>query len=421
MSILGDNIAYVCLVWRLKDHGTVAVMALTVVNAAVMVAAAPWAGLLADRVSAKKLVASVTAAQAVVAAGLAWTGSGPLTIVGIGLLALGTAMVNPAWQALLPRLVDEAQLPRTMGLSQSLTSIGATAGPVVGGVLVAGFGTRTPMLLDAASFLVYAGLALALRKDRVPSPTPKATSRTREITAGLAVLRSDSVMRTLLGVLVFSVLGFGALGVVEVFFITEQLKADASVYGLLSLVYGLGNLAGALLMPRFTIPKRLLGVTAIAAEVVIAIGILGFGLSRSIPVAAATLLFAGLGNGVINMVFGLLFAYRVPDEVRGRFGAAFGSIITTSSMTSMLLAGLLGTTLSAATIIMLGGALAMAAGVIGLPVLLRAQARDPLAAQIAEPSRSSETTSADDEHSTSVTTPEPRAGDESETATTPRT
>ena len=376
ISLTGDGVAYVCLAWRMKEHGTLAVMALTLAMALPMVVAAPWAGVLADRVSAKRLVFTVTTAQSLVALGLVWTGSGPLTVLGLALLALGTAMVNPAWSALLPRLVEQEQLPRAMGLAQSFTAIGNLAGPAVGGALIAVSGTRWPLLLDAASFLAYGLLAWSLRKDRVPEQRRAAGGRFAEMTAGLAVLKRDIVLRTLLLILVMSVLGFAALNVVEVFFVTENISPSSTVYGLLGLVYGLGNLIGAQVFPRFTIAKPRLPVAAVLCELLIAAGLLGFALSRDVWVASVTLIAAGLGNGAINMVFGLLIAYRVPDEVRGRFGAAFGSIITVSSLTSMAIAGGLGTSIDASVIIVAGGVLALIAGLVGLPVMLAAARRE---------------------------------------------
>lgn len=376
MSLTGDGIAYVCLAWRMKEHGTLAVMALTLAMAIPMVLAAPWAGLLADRVSAKRIVTTVTTAQAVVAASLFWTGSGPMTVAALSLLALGTALVNPAWMALLPTLVSEQQLPRAMGLSQSFTAIGNLAGPALGGVLIAAFDTRWPLLLDAGTFMMYAALALALSKDRAPVASGQRKRGWKEMTAGFSVLRTDAIMRTLLLILVVSVFGFAALNVVEIFFITGQLGADSTAYGILGLVYGAGNLGGAQIFPRLRIPKAHLPFAAVMAELVIAIGLLSFAFTRDVWLAAVTLAVAGLGNGVINMVFGLLFANRVPDEVRGRFGSAFGSIITVSSLTSMTLAGMVGTAVAASTVITIGGSLALLAGVAGWPVIARAQRQE---------------------------------------------
>ena len=378
MSLMGDAVAYVCLVWRMKEHGTVAVTALTLAMAIPMVVAAPWAGLLADRVSAKRIVITVTIAQALIAAGLFWTGSTAMTVIALSALALGTAIANPAWMALLPKLVSEEQLPRAMGLSQSFVAIGNLAGPALGGALIAATDTRWPLLLDAATFLVYAVLAALLSKDRVPTLAQVSGGRLSELTAGLRVLRNDTIMCTLLAILVVSVLGFGALNVVEVFFITEELGAGSTAYGVLGLVYGAGNLLGAQLFPRLNIPRSRLPVSVVVSELVIAAGLMCFAFSRDVRLAALLLLVAGIGNGVINMVFGLLFAYRVPDDVRGRFGSAFGSIITVSSLTSMAAAGLIGTSVAASTVIAAGGFLALCAGLIGWPILHRAQHREAL-------------------------------------------
>jgi len=108
----------------------------------------------------------------------------------------------------------------------------------------------------------------------------------------------------------------------------------------------------------------------------IAFGILTLGMSRSVWLAALACLIVGVGNGTINMLFGVLIADRVPDEVRGRFGAVFGSTITTSSITSMLLAGFFLHRYAPETVITAGGCLAVAACSVGLPVLARAVRRE---------------------------------------------
>ena len=80
-SLLGDEVAYVALAWRLKSHGPSAVMALTLALAVPQVIGSPWTGLLADRMSAKRLVRFVASAQALVCIALVWS-SPVLSVLG---------------------------------------------------------------------------------------------------------------------------------------------------------------------------------------------------------------------------------------------------------------------------------------------------------------------------------------------------
>lgn len=374
-SLLGDEVAYVALAWRLKGHGPSAVMALTLALMVPQVVAAPWAGLIADRVSAKRIVTTVTLVQALICLALVNT-SLVLSVVGVALLSLGSAVVNPAMGALAPRLVERELLPRLMGLAGTFTSLGAILGPAIGGTLVAISGTRTPLVLDALSFAAYAILIRSLRTDRIPEPKAPEQRTKREWAAGWRVLRSDSILSTLQAVLICSVLGIGALNVAEVFFITKTLQGNSFVYGILGLMFGGGNLIGAVLFPRLKVAVQQRPMAAMCSAWLLAFGILTLGMSRSVWLAALACLIVGVGNGTINMLFGILMADRVPDEVRGRFGAVFGSAITTSSITSMLLAGFFLHKYAPETVITAGGCLAVAACSIGLPVLARAVRRE---------------------------------------------
>ena len=346
-------------------------MALTLALAVPQVIGSPWTGLLADRMSAKRLVRFVASAQALVCIALVWS-SPVLSVLGVALLSLGSAAVNPAMGALAPRLVPADQLPRLLGLAGTFTSLGAIMGPAVGGALVAFSGTQVPLVVDALTFAAYALLISWLRTDRVPEQGSARARQRRDWAAGWRVLRADAVLSTLQGVLVCSVLGLGAVNVAEVFFITKTLHGSSLVYGMLGLMFGGGNLLGALFFPRLKLPTHRRPMAAMLCAWTIALGILGLGLSRTVPLAAAACLLVGIGNGTINMLFGLLMADRVPDEVRGRFGAVFGSAITTSSITSMVLAGALLHHYLPQTVITAGGCLAVTACTVGVGFLARA-------------------------------------------------
>ena len=374
-SILGDEVAYVALAWRLKGHGPGFIMALALSLAIPQVLISPWAGLLADRLPARRLVSITTMAQALVCVALVWT-SPLLSVVCMALLSLGSAIANPAMGALVPRLVPAEELPQFMGLASTFTSLGAILGPAVGGTLVAVAGTHVPLVLDAASFAVYAVLIRLLKTDRVPEKRPRSQRQPREWAAGWRVLRADPVMATLLTILVFAVLGIGAINVAEVFFITQTLHGSSLVYGILGLTFGGGNLVGALLFPRLKVPRPRRPLAAMLCSWSIASGILIFGVSRTAWMAAVGCLIVGIANGTINMLFGLLMADRVPDEVRGRFGAVFGSAVTSASITSMVAAGALLPLFAPETILTGGGVLAVVACGCGLPFLLRALRRE---------------------------------------------
>ena len=73
-----------------------------------------------------------------------------------------------------PSLVSVARLPSANGLLASISSIAEIVGPALGGVLAATVGASNAIWIDAASFLVAAGMQATIRSSFRSAP-PAAT------------------------------------------------------------------------------------------------------------------------------------------------------------------------------------------------------------------------------------------------------
>jgi len=99
-------------------------------------------GHLADRVDRRKMLAAAIVLQAVVAGLLAWGSIGgwigryPILAACL-LLGAVRALQTPAQQAIVPKLVAEAQLARAMALSSSVMKVAVVTGPAIGGFIYA--------------------------------------------------------------------------------------------------------------------------------------------------------------------------------------------------------------------------------------------------------------------------------------------
>src|SRR5438552_17504720 len=69
------------------------------------------------------------------------------------LLGVGSAVSNPAWQAITPELVPAEDLPGALSLSGVSINIARAIGPSVGGLIVAAVGSGAVFFLNAGSFL----------------------------------------------------------------------------------------------------------------------------------------------------------------------------------------------------------------------------------------------------------------------------
>jgi MFS family permease len=367
ISFLGDEVALLTMAFRAKaELGHFGVAAILIAGALPMLLLAPFAGLLVDRVRTRPLLIAVTVAEAGLCVALAYAPSA-LFLPLIALLACGTAVSAPAWQALVPTLVDESMLSGAMGLLQSLQAIAGIAGPFVGGILVATYGFHVPLLVDAASFLVLAAIPVALGVDRVPTGAQGAQRMRTEAFAGIRLIWESPMLRSLTALVVFFILAIGAINVVEIYFITTALHAGARGYGLLGASMGTGMLVTAALSGklsrRFPRPERLFAAGCVGLSV----GIILFGLTTELWEASALLLFVGAANALVNVNAMVLLTTNSTDEIRGRVFSAINGTASAAQILALSIGGALLFAFAPRPIILAGGL----ASVVALALTVR--------------------------------------------------
>lgn len=116
------------------------------------------AGALADVVDRRRLLL-VTQVWMLLAAGML----GALTMLEVvnlwmllgftAALGLGAAMNAPAWQAIVPELVEPGKLSSAVALNAAGFNVARAVGPALGGFIVAASGPGPVFLLNAASFV----------------------------------------------------------------------------------------------------------------------------------------------------------------------------------------------------------------------------------------------------------------------------
>ncbi|MCX4468839.1 2-acyl-glycerophospho-ethanolamine acyltransferase [Micromonospora sp. MW-13] len=358
VSSCGDFLAASALTLALQSAGAggTAVSGLLIAATLPLVALAPLTGRLADRVDSRTLLVGAGLAQAAICLALAYARHPALVIGLVALLAAGLAVTQPVLSALVPAMVRPADLPRASALNQTAGTLGALAGPALAGLLVGGFGTRLPLLVDAASYLVLvaAGLLIRTRRGGARSaaltpgagPTPGAEPATRGAgpTAAGWRLRRDRLLVAMVASLAGVIGAVGAINVIEVFFIRETLGSSTTVYGLVTGSWTLGVVLGAWalapLARRLTDDGRLLG-TGLLLLGGCCVAVL---VSAAVPSAwllVPVWLLGGVANGGDNVLNNVLMARRVPQVALGRAYAVFGAATQGASMVGFAAGGLL--------------------------------------------------------------------------------
>lgn len=328
LSLLGDEVAVLGLVlWAsVRGEGPLAVTALVVAAALPQLVAAPLAGLIADRVPTRRLVATVSVLQSLVVLSLvAAVASGSLALVVLGVLALnvGQAVANPAWQALVPTIAPGDDLPRALSVLQTVTAAAMLLGPAVGGLLVGTLGISAALVVDAVSFLALVVVALLLRVERRPQAEEHEKGAAW---AGVRLVARSPLLRAMFVLLAATLLAVGAVNVAEVFLLTQRLGATAQVYGAIGALFALGLMVGAVAA------RKPLGVRASARLLVLVLAwmsaaLVVLGLAPTLVVAGAATFAVGIGNGLLNVLVQSVVVRRTPEPVLGRVFAALSALV----------------------------------------------------------------------------------------------
>ncbi len=256
------------------------------------------AGVLADRVSRRRLMAAAEAVRALaLVATLALTYSGRLSLALLALLgfvgASGTVAYSVAAPALVPALVPPAGLASANARLELARTVAFVGGPALAGALVGWTGA-------GAAFGVAAGLSIGavflLAGLREPPRAPAPGRHTRQdLREGLGfVFRHPLLLPILITQFVFNT-AFFVLQAVYVPYAVHRLGLSASGVGVTLAVYGVGMVVGALLAGRL--------IARLPFGVVIVIGPL-FGLTAALVMVSTIWLPAPALAGLSFFLFG---------------------------------------------------------------------------------------------------------------------
>lgn len=254
-----------------------------------------------------------------------------------------TVLFQVAYQAYLPRLVEEIDLPEGNAKLQGSQAVAGVAGPGLGGLLV--HLTRAPFALfaDAASYLVSVLALLAIRTpERAPGPVTSRSLRA-EIAEGARYVRADPLLRVL--TIAPAIANFFFIGVqaITVLFLVRAVHVAPGTVGVLVALVGLGAVLGAVLARRV---GRLVGtsralwlVTALTAPFALLIpfttrgvGLLLFVVGNVIPLA---------GVLVYNVTIGAFRQAYCPSAILGRVVASMRFVLFGTMPLGALSAGAL--------------------------------------------------------------------------------
>lgn len=243
---------------------------------------------------------------------------------------------DSARSALQPDLLDGEAYVVGNALMNMTVQLSQILGFVLGGTVVALTSVRGALVLDAATFLVSAGLLLqGVRPRRAAQTDPG--SFLRDTLAGLSLVRRTPALRDLL---VLSVLGSVALIGTEglAVLVAHDLQGGAVLAGVLTATGPAGFLVGSVVVLRVDSARRL----ALLPRLVLlgCVPLLATPFTTSPAIVLALWVTAGVG-ATVNLIAGPAFMQRCPRELRARAYGVASTCLWTAQGLGLLAAGAL--------------------------------------------------------------------------------
>lgn len=307
-------------------------------------------GALADRFDGRRII-QISCGLFVVAS-LTWGGlllAGALEpwhcVVLLLVHGFASALWHPANQVMLYDLVGERDLPSAVRLMATGLSVGQLVGPAAGAALLFTIGPAWGMFANAlfyVPFLVYLALSPFDGHGR-RAKAPATRMRLRDLGGVLAELRGYPailvvvVLQGAVGLLI----GVALMPLLPEFGILLGQDESGLGYGLLLVAMSVGAVGGGVLLEAVG-RLRASPAVAVVSELVFALCILGFALSRVFPLSLALLVVAG-GMSILSLSTAqTVVQLGAPGDKRGRFVGAFNTTNMGFRVGSGLLIGVLG-------------------------------------------------------------------------------
>jgi MFS transporter, DHA3 family, macrolide efflux protein len=375
ISDIGDGITLLLLLLVINQlTGSMAALALMAIAEAVPhFTVGLVAGVYVDRWNRRTVMLAADLLRAGIVLSFAFAASAgfvPLLYVLAFAQSSVSTFFRPARGALLPRIVPAAGLPAANSLAQASQVIGSVIGAGIAGLVFGTFGSGVAgFAIDSATFLVsFAFISrIAAEAGRVRSNGEHGERKDvlRSMREGIGIVRGSRALSGSLIAAATSMLGLGAVNVLFVPLIVNDLSVDATWMAGIELAQTAGMIlaAGAVAF----LVRRL------APTTIITIGLAGIGACIGLMAGVSAvwqvilLLFVvGWMVTPLQAMLQTIVQTTATDASRGRVVSLLQASLSTASVASMAIGGVLGDVIGIRSVYLAAAGIVLVAAVISL-------------------------------------------------------
>jgi predicted MFS family arabinose efflux permease len=282
-----------------------------------------------------------------------------------GALALsGRALTRAVVAALLE---PSGELRAGNALLNVVFTASSALGPGMAGLIVAGFGVQTALLLDAVSF--YAIAWILFRAGPLPQAEADPGLVRDRVRAGIAYIREHRTLGRLLIAQGAAFVFFAAVIPIEVIYSKQTLGTGDSGYGLLLASWGVGMVIGSVVFARAR--RAPLPVLLFFSTLAVGAGYLGLAVAPTLAVACLASVLGGAGNGVQWVTVVSAVQELTTAGMQARVMSVLESIGAAMPGIGYLVGGLVASGTSPRTTFLVAGVGVLAIVFLAVPVLGR--------------------------------------------------
>lgn len=340
-------------------------------------------GVIGDRYSRYRVLVAAELLAAAAFAGLAamlLTGWAPLAaMAGCAFVAgSASALLFPSLTGTVTQVVPRESLQQANAHLRLGTNAARIAGMVAAGVTVAWLGPGVALALDAATYLVAAGLLAALRLPSAVRTPNRGVGK--DLRTGWREFSRRQWMWSVVGAAAFinvaSAVGFTMLGPV----IARDRLGGPVAWSVVLTAYAIGMMAGVAVAMRFK-PRRPL-VAALLVTPLLAMPLFALGTAVPLPVVAAAAFCSGVAMDVFGVLWDTTVQREVPTEALARVSSYEYLVAFSLKPVGVLAAGQLAAYTDAGATLLVFGIVVVAAGAAALASpAVRAVTAEPPAAE----------------------------------------
>jgi MFS family permease len=370
VSFFGSMLTYVAVPYQVFEltHSSLMVGLLGTVQLVPLVLFGLLGGAYADAMDRRRLLIGAEALLTLVSGGLAANAmsshpSVAAVFVLTGLMSAVNGFHRPTLEAMAPRLVERDELPATAALTSLRGSLGAVAGPAIGGFCIARLGTSATYVVDVATFL-FSLVALA-GMAAMPPAAEAAKPGLRSIVEGLDFARRRP---ELIGTYVVDIVAMTFAMPTALFPAMAQAWGGATAAGWLYSAMPIGSFVTTLLS-GWTKSVRRRGAAVVVAAALWGVAVVLLGHAGSLAAAMACLVLAGASDMVSALFRMTIWNETIPAHLRGRLAGVEMISYMTGPLLGNARAGWMASLRSVRFSIISGGWICVGAVLLCIPLL----------------------------------------------------